>query len=42
MRLHISEAAVEQLAGAVDGELLGLIDLLAAPIVAPAGIALGA
>src|SRR5229473_1332601 len=41
MRLHVREAAVEQLAGTVDGELLGLVDLLAAAVVAPAGIALG-
>src|SRR5437899_12126231 len=41
MRLHVGEAAVEQLAGAVDGELLGLVDLLAAAVVAPPGVALG-
>ena len=41
MRLDVGERAVEQLAGAVDGELLGLVDLLAAAVVAPAGIALG-
>ena len=37
----LAKRAVEQLAGAVDGELLGLVDLLAAAVVAPAGIALG-
>ena len=41
VRLHVGERAVEQLAGAVDGELLGLVDVLAAAVVAPAGIALG-
>ena len=41
VRLDVGEAAVEQLAGAIDGELLGLVDLLAAAVVAPAGIALG-
>jgi class 3 adenylate cyclase len=39
--LHIGEAAAEQLAGALDGELLGDVDELAAAIVAAAGIALG-
>src|SRR5580704_2903735 len=41
VRLHVGERAVEQLAGAVDGELFGLVDFLAAAVVAPAGIALG-
>ena len=37
--LHVGEAAVEQLAGALDRELLGDIDELAAAVVAPARIA---
>ena len=41
VRLDVGERAVEQLAGALDGQLLGLVDLLAAAVVAPAGIALG-
>ncbi len=41
MRLHVGEAAVEQLLGALDGELLGDVDELAAAVIAPAGIALG-
>ena len=41
IRLHIGEAAVEQLAGALDRELLGDVDELAAAIIAPARIALG-
>ena len=41
VRLHVGEAAVEQLLGAVDGQLLGHVDVLAAAVVAPAGIALG-
>ena len=39
VRLHVGEAAVEQLLGAVDGELLGHVDVLAAAVVALAGIA---
>ena len=34
MRLHVGEAAVEQALGAVDRELLGDVDMLAAAIVA--------
>ncbi len=41
VRLHVGEGAVEQLAGAIDRQLLGLVDFLAAAVVAPAGIALG-
>jgi hypothetical protein len=41
MRLHIGKAAAEELLGAVDGQLLGDIDELAAAVIAPAGIALG-
>ena len=41
VRLHVGEAAVEQLLGAVDRELLGDVDVVAAAVVAPAGIALG-
>ena len=41
MRLHVGEAAIEQLAGALDRELLGDVDKLAAAVIAPAGIALG-
>ena len=41
VRLHVGEAAAEQLLGAVDGELLDDVDVLAAAVVAPAGIALG-
>ena len=37
----LAKLAVEQLAGALDRELLGLVDLFAAAVVAPAGIALG-
>jgi len=38
---NVGEAAGEQLAGAIDGQLLGLVDLLAAAVIAPARIALG-
>ena len=41
VRLHVGEAAAEQLAGALDRELLGDVDELAAAIVALARIALG-
>ena len=41
VRLHVGEAAAEQLLGAVDGELLDDVDVLAAAVVAPAGIAFG-
>jgi hypothetical protein len=41
IRLDIGELAAEQPAGALDGELLGDVDELAAAIVAPARIALG-
>ena len=34
LRLHVGEAAAEQLLGAVDGELLGDVDVLAAAVVA--------
>ena len=37
--LHIREPAIEQPAGALDREVLGDIDELAAAVVAPAGIA---
>jgi hypothetical protein len=37
----LAKLQIEQLAGAVDRQLLGLVDLLAAAVVAPAGIALG-
>ena len=40
-RLHVGEVAVEQLLGALDGQRLGLVDVLAAAVVAPARIALG-
>ena len=39
--LDVGEGAVEQLAGAVDGELLGDVDFRAAAVVAATGIALG-
>ena len=39
--LHVGELALEQLAGALDGERLGDVDELAAAVIAPAGIALG-
>ncbi len=41
MRLHIGEVAIEQALGAVDGELLDDVDILAAAVIAPAGIAFG-
>ncbi len=41
MRLHVGEGAVEELLGAVDGELLGLVDEFAAAVIALARIALG-
>ena len=41
VRLHVGEAAAEQLLGAVDGELLDDVDVLAAAVVAAAGIAFG-
>src|SRR4029077_13246080 len=40
MRLHISEFRVEQGLDTVDRELLDYIDVLAAPVIAPARIAL--
>ena len=39
--LHVGEGGVEQLAGAVDGDLLALVDDLAAAVVTLAGITLG-
>ena len=41
MGLHIGEVAVEQLAGAVDRQLFGDVDIFAAAIIAVAGIAFG-
>src|SRR5690606_65260 len=41
MRLYVRVGAAEQLLGTLDRQLLGDIDVLAAAIVAPAGIALG-
>ncbi len=41
MRLHVGEGTVKQLLGAVDGELLGDIDIDAAAVIAPPRIALG-
>jgi hypothetical protein len=41
VRLHVGVLRPEQRAGAVDRELLGDVDMLAAAVVAPAGIALG-
>ena len=41
IRLHVGEAAAEQLAGALDRQLLGDVDELAAAVIAPAGIAFG-
>ena len=41
MGLHIGESGVEQLAGTVDGDLLALVDDLAAAIVTLARITLG-
>ena len=40
VRLHVGEGAVEQLPRAGDGEALGHVDILAAAVVAPRGIAL--
>jgi hypothetical protein len=39
--LHIGEAAVEQAAGALDGQLLGNVDELAAAVIAALRVALG-
>ncbi len=41
VRLHVGEARVEQLLDAVEREVLGDVDVLAAAVVAPAGQALG-
>src|SRR6202012_1346025 len=41
MGLHIGVGRAEQLAGAVDGDLLDDIDIFAAAVIALAGIALG-
>ncbi len=41
VRLHVGEAAAEQLLRALDGEVLGDVDELAAAVVALAGIAFG-
>ena len=41
VRLHVGVFGAEQLLGAVDGELLGDVDVLAAAVVALAGIAFG-
>ncbi len=41
VRLHVGEAAIEELPGAVDGEILRDIDVLAAAVVAPPRIAFG-
>ena len=41
MRLHIGEGAVEQALGAIDGQLLDHVDILAAAVIAPSGIAFG-
>ena len=41
MGLDIGEGAVEQLAGALNGEGFGHVHILAAAIIAPAGIAFG-
>ena len=40
VRLHVGEAALEELLGALDRQRLGLVDELAAAVVAVAGIAL--
>ena len=37
----LAKLALEQLLGALDGQLLGLVDVLAAAVVAVAGIAFG-
>ena len=41
VRLHVGKAAAEQLLGAIDGELLDDVDVLAAAVVAATGIAFG-
>ncbi len=41
VRLHVGELAAEQLLGALDGQILGLVDILTATVIAGAGIALG-
>ena len=41
MRLHVCEFAAEQSGDAVDRELLGDVDELAAAVIAPAGITFG-
>ena len=41
VRLHVGVLGAEQLLGPVDGQLLDDVDVLAAAVVAPAGIALG-
>src|SRR3546814_13148831 len=41
VRLDIGEARAEQLAGAIDRELLGYVDMFAAAIITLAGIAFG-
>ena len=41
MGLHIGEGAIEQALGPVDGELLDHVDVLAAAVIALAGIAFG-
>src|SRR4029079_10406831 len=41
MRLHVRVVGAEELLGAVDRELLDLVDDFAATVVAPSGIALG-
>jgi hypothetical protein len=41
MRLDVGEAAVEQALGALDRQRFGNVDVLAAAVVAPSGIALG-
>ena len=41
VRLHVGEAALEHLLGALDRQRLDLVDVLAAAVVAVAGIALG-
>jgi hypothetical protein len=41
VRLHVGGFGAEQLLDAVDGQLLGDVDVLAAAVVALAGVALG-
>ncbi|CUH43720.1 hypothetical protein RUM4293_02615 [Ruegeria atlantica] len=41
VRLHVGKAAAKQLFGAVDGQVLGDVHVLAAAIVTPSGIAFG-